>query len=828
MKIKMVELSNHINFKHLKIDNLNQSDIITLSGANGSGKSFLINTLHPYSTSNRYVKHYSIIPNEVGFKRIVYAMPNGDDIEIMHEYTPSRNGNTHSCKSYINIIKSNGEKKELNPTGHNEVFKDMVQKYLSFDNKVFGVSCISFKSNGITSTSSTDRFKILSNIVRLDNVRKFGKRATETFKDYNYTLKVLGNQYPWLYNSDNQRLVDMTDEIENVQKSIKSLEVKMEKDIVTLSERKKALGELEKITEHNRDEIMATGKVLSNFSDSSKTLREYYDEYQSTDIDIKNGELELSNIDDKLNNIKTMELMKEQLDQEKAKLENANKFKSKYISDAIRISLFTEDELNDSDKLNSCCNDLNSYVNYTIRPLASLVRSCPAVYTTESLSELLRDKQERVNSLLSLITKYETYLEMSDGNDYSVPYADNCNRCSIYDKFVKSSEFIKNNELSFKNARVDITEEKSDLGTIQNIITISHNFGDIPRKYIKEDYLVKIQMNSVLDFIKLCSQSSDEEDKIESIISLFKNIIEINKEISGIKDVIQQVNEWTPKTNAEDKEALLSRRKVLMNDMVRNADKYKMFTESGIGKLTTISKYGNESIITLRKLLASVLTYNQNKDMLTQEISELESSVSSAREDMSSYYKKYGELESSIKLTKEIGARAKETKAKLEIAKQFNLILNTDIPILLLKSKIEYLEEVVNSILRDNDINIAIHIIMNSDSYVIEADVNGVMIPDISMLSSGETALISLLLNSAILKLLGYNVMCLDEIDANLDTVNKKKFASLVYSIMSTLGIDQVICVSHNITSSIDNATKLLLGDGEGLDIDTSSMIRIK
>ena len=58
----------------------------------------------------------------------------------------------------------------------------------------------------------------------------------------------------------------------------------------------------------------------------------------------------------------------------------------------------------------------------------------------------------------------------------------------------------------------------------------------------------------------------------------------------------------------------------------------------------------------------------------------------------------------------------------------------------------------------------------------------------------------------------------------------RSKFNNLIYSIMSTLNISQVICISHNISASINYATKILVGNPDGLDLssyDENTLIRL-
>ena len=111
-------------------------DIISIVGLNGSGKSLLMSTMHPFSSSGRFDKSYPIKIGEFGYKKIVFE-DKGKYFITEHEYTPK--GDTHSAKSYLSIIE-NGIETKLNPTGHNVMYKELVEKYMKYGKSVEDVA----------------------------------------------------------------------------------------------------------------------------------------------------------------------------------------------------------------------------------------------------------------------------------------------------------------------------------------------------------------------------------------------------------------------------------------------------------------------------------------------------------------------------------------------------------------------------------------------------------------------------------------------------------------------------------------------------------------
>ena len=84
--------------------------------------------------------------------------------------------------------------------------------------------------------------------------------------------------------------------------------------------------------------------------------------------------------------------------------------------------------------------------------------------------------------------------------------------------------------------------------------------------------------------------------------------------------------------------------------------------------------------------------------------------------------------------------------------------------------------------------------------------------------------MLSTLINTSLLSLLGYKVLLIDELDAHLDTIYREVFGKIINSICQILDIDQIFFISHNI--NIESADKIItVGDVEGLDIDKNKKI---
>ena len=196
MRIIEVELINHVviprDFKLL----INE-DVISINGLNGSGKTFLINCLHPLSMNKRYSSMYSILEGKDGLKRLVYQMA-GYKLEVIHEYT-HKHGGKHTCKSYMNRIEGDNTV-ELNPTGHRDVFNDLVSSELNFNLDSFTTSFLSPNTEHIATAPPGARRKILETTLSSPMLKKYQKNVKELLKETKILLKVYGQQEVELYN----------------------------------------------------------------------------------------------------------------------------------------------------------------------------------------------------------------------------------------------------------------------------------------------------------------------------------------------------------------------------------------------------------------------------------------------------------------------------------------------------------------------------------------------------------------------------------------------------------------------------------------------------
>ena len=103
--------------------------------------------------------------------------------------------------------------------------------------------------------------------------------------------------------------------------------------------------------------------------------------------------------------------------------------------------------------------------------------------------------------------------------------------------------------------------------------------------------------------------------------------------------------------------------------------------------------------------------------------------------------------------------------------------------------------------------------IINESEFRIPCLGSGYLNDDISSMSSSQIGMISMILSFSLLynSSTKYNIIKLDEIDGPLDYNNRVYFADVLNRIMSIMGTEQCIMISHNSELQLDNADIILL-----------------
>ena len=795
MIIYELEFENHVKLGNFKIQLDNP--IVSIVGKNGSGKSFLLSELHPYPSSNRYSSAYSIIKGVSGYKRIIYK-DNDIFYEIIHEYTPN-NREGHSAKSYFNIIK-NGVIEELNPTGNGNFFKDLVKKYLKFDHKTFNSSHISFKTNGLTESSAKNRRELLSDIVETREVENMTRNCIIEYRTVNNMLNKIKDG----------RSGDISGTVDELKHKLKELDseestnnFKMDAMKLSIEEDKKTLTQYDNLKEDNIEDINACLDALSMFTDNETIINRY------------NIKIENENAINRL-------------------FSDITSRKDKYYKE---VSLY-QTKLNKEEWINKCDitsleasnkrSKLSLYVNpkymenlsiELIEPLKAIidainrVKNCSYNYASKNVIDIMKEQEEEKHVLEHFIAEYnKKYNNSEGGKEYEVePCPSNC---ELYQRYVTDAKWVKENANSFKMSEESLAIINSDIELLKPLKLLYNQLHIIDKytnKTMTDLHLNKDEsffINSLTDgeyIISVYTLKTNIEDLINNILSLDNSIKDYEIKLDSIKHINLDV---------ENPDILLKEIDKLEKDL--KAIKTHN-VEFNINPYLLNTKYAYMTKNALKQHYNALKEANMNYNKLTLRISSDEMSIKTLEKRNYAIITERVNIqriiEDKIKVEQEYNSLDKDRVALSRI----RTIMEKEIPLIMLNNVLSFLEKQTNILLDENNIPINIEITVDDINILISASVNDIEIPDISQLSSGELCLVSLIMNACVLTLSGYKVFCLDEIDANLDIINRKKFNQIIDSLLATLEIDQIICISHSIESSSDTAHRIVIGDIDGI-----------
>lgn len=798
MIIYELEFENHVKLGNFKIQLDNP--IVSIVGKNGSGKSFLLSELHPYPSSNRYSSAYSIIKGVSGYKRIIYK-DNDIFYEIIHEYTPN-NREGHSAKSYFNIIK-NGVTEELNPTGNGNFFKDLVKKYLKFDHKTFNSSHISFKTNGLTESSAKNRRELLSDIVETREVENMTRNCIIEYRTVNNMLNKIKDG----------RSGDISGTVDELKHKLKELDseestnnFKMDAMKLSIEEDKKTLTQYDNLKEDNIEDINACLDALSMFSDNETVINRY------------NIKIENENAINRL-------------------FSDITSRKDKYYKE---VSLY-QTKLNKEEWINKCDitrleasnkrSKLSLYVNpkymenlsiELIEPLKAIidainrVKNCSYNYASKNVIDIMKEQEEEKHVLEHFIAEYnKKYNNSEGGKEYEVePCPSNC---ELYQRYVTDAKWVKENANSFKMSEESLAIINSDIELLKPLKLLYNQLHIIDKytnKTMTDLHLNKDEsffINSLTDgeyIISVYTLKTNIEDLINNILSLENSIKDYEIKLDSIKHINLDVE--NPDILLEEIDKLEKDLKAIKTHNV----------EFNINPYILNTKYAYMTKNALKQHYNALKEANMNYNKLTLRISSDEMSIKTLEKRNYAIITERVNIqriiEDKIKVEQEYNSLDKDRVALSRI----RTIMEKEIPLIMLNNVLSFLEKQTNILLDENNIPINIEITVDDINILISASVNDIEIPDISQLSSGELCLVSLIMNACVLTLSGYKVFCLDEIDANLDIINRKKFNQIIDSLLATLEIDQIICISHSIESSSDTAHRIVIGDIDGISLN--------
>ena len=824
MKIIYIKLVNFVGVEaamglreaELSFDKISKP-IIQIYGPNRCGKTVMLQQLHPFSSINLNGDERSdlslILPGEIGIKNIVYEI-DGEVYNITHTYKPTSNNHTVSSS-----LIHNGE--ELNPSGGVTIFNSLIEKILGINKYIFqfiinGTQLTSFAHQGIT-----QRKNLLNKAMGIDIYDKIHKLATDDYRYTNKLITSLNNTKEFLlstygsYESLCSLLNDKRNEYNVLMTSIDSTKSRLD----SLS------GQISVIRQQNVvQELTETSNTVTAYENVVKEIGHFdnnlYDTLVNEQIDLNNHISNLRN--ERLLIMKDIDVMYGKKNDIETTIRNNRKASDDY-NEMVSVVDDLKKKISDIEVLEYVTSS-SSYLMSMISLAQVINGTCKEIVTclNEKHLKIFVDMIDRGVDISAFLVQEGSFL-MDTEKEKSVvsrirnmitsidgEYIEDCchNTC-IYKKThdtletyfksyqsMSSSQFTVYDIEQFEHANKNVQTIKrlmntsvisDELKDIFNLTSIIHNIGnnqlgiDVSRiQYLMEE-AAKLELRNkyisqltdaertLSNMKQLISTTSDNYDDV--LKSLDKDIYDLKDKITSIEN---QINEYTNSLSINDKRRM-------MLSQVQHVDINDM--RKRLTKLNELVNTLNSSETEYNQLYMSYNDMTSRLSILSRELEALEKAnnqyIDTTREiekhqACDSRYKIIAEATSSTKGKPVIAIREKIENA---------LILTNRLLDVMYDGEIELLKPTIDE---------------NNFSLPFRCGTNTSL--DIRYGSQSESTLLSLAVSLSLsASLTHYNVPLVDELDAYLDGVMRDSFILMLQEIMSTLKMEQLFLISHNI-----------------------------
>ena len=859
MKIKYFKLTNFagikygINNKVLELTDI-PSGIIMLTGQNGCGKSTTLHTLHVFSDDKTFLIKKEDESFEPAEKELIVEH-NDNEYRILHQYSK-----TGSKKSFI---QKNGE--ELNGAGNVTTFENVIFEEFGMENNTVSNSVIGVSEINFIDLTSSERKKQISTL--LPNISEYEKLYKTSNDSLNGAKKQIQMLSQLIANSGGiENIESKIEEINSKVNPILEDIDKLNSDLVSQKENKAAKEALyNKSIEEESALKVEVGNETSRAAKAVELISTFANPPKETDLSVLYSKKEvLNNQMTELNNLKSeiqnkinlfnseWSAYQDKVNYQKNIESNRNSLidKKNKLEEEINILKENLNKKKSIDIKNYYNKETENWIVYIGKSLKDEVDSLKNIYTesinglsaeeayddivnTNSKIELFNSKEKELEMYSSYLSMFKnmadkaneqtnTNIELTDGCSFSKCSVQYKHLIDIYtDKYNKLHNFLETNRdkyLQYTRLKklydtyahcLDDRQQLAEfLGLDKNLFCSSKNFESIltALRTIKKE---------ISDYLFNSSNLIEEEKYINSKLEYLASL---NKQISELKDI--EIKEL--QFNLEDVEKL----KKDIENTVTDIFNLKIKIDSVAKEIELATEYSkldetkrfldefNKKTLNVSKLVEQGIGLKRDMDTIDNLIVSTMSSIKAKNEIIDELHKELKENNENLAIIKD--QISNKNRLDTEINHR-NMVVSAlhptkGIPSLLVKDYLGSIENISNNILEktfDSSYKIFLEN-LEKDFYirVFEKSTNR-YISDVKLCSSGQQAIIKLVLSIALTKCAVGNAIYLrlDECDSVLSKENLAMVEVLLNSLLDKFGIEQVFIVTHNSSVSVCDLT---------------------
>lgn len=838
--------------------------VLIIKGDNGTGKSTIFKALTPLADSS-----IDYIPDKTAIKEIAYETDFQTILNIKYE-SLVKDGIRRPTKCYLNRLNPDGSIENLNPSNNITTAKEVIYDILGIDDNFITLSQLSANKKGLGGLKPSERKRyvnsIISSLAAFNNIHKMITTKSTVLKSiidsYVTKLSQIGNIaiVEDAIKKDTVALQELDNKKNGLISEIATIKAELSRldssgnfldDYKNLSMRKiileKEIRDLPDIEEYSEEKLIQYEKDMAKYEANEEMLSSRAKELLDEESKINNNITELTIKLDSLYN-------KEHMDDLNSKIESTKKELESYKPYFHLFKTYKDISEQDYETVKLVIEKFNSTVENIFQTYSETVRK-------ESMNSLRTGKNEVVLDHTEILSGLEKQLDDLRTEKRDVEFLNN--RSKDYNKIPDDCNhksdcpFIK-----------DVVEAKNALRSRQSLYSLSTKINSTldaieSAKNLAEENMIKTQclyeMKSILEYIQSMSKIIRKfpgTESLDSINTLYHNIehgIRLNfesvdkyQEFKNISTIVSALEEDLHSYESA-KEKLISANaeiRILQEKIDTDLKNLSTIRDSKLSIFAEIEKI-RSSKMEIEMVLDSIRYAKINKakfeevsvelNEITNKIESMEKNTALIKDLTDKLNRRASEL-SALQNTDlpAISKAIEENKYRMVLFEQYTrdsqeyAAKYNEVQMIKKYTSIHgiqtvYMSVFMNSIL--NTTNTLLRLlfggrfalqpfIINENEFNIPcADSEGRVREDISLMSDSQLSMISMLISFVLLRNSSnrYNIIKLDEVDDNLDSMNRIQFSILIEQIMNDLGFDQCLIISHNNELDLSNTDIVIL-----------------
>lgn len=843
-------------------------------GKNGTGKTSILHTIHPFAYNvalgDTMANSEMIVEKQSGEKRIRYLI-NNTVYTIRHLYT-RKPDDSLSVKSFL----MEGEV-ELNPSGTVNTFEELIEDIFELDKTYLGLLSLGNTVKGFVDYTGGDRKQLVTKIFTKLNV--FGRYYKHASNRVRSIKSVLNNVTAKLDKYSGYDKEDAKKEIEQIDQRKEVLDAQKERTL------------LERGSIHQK--MLSHQDFLSSYQEKrTRTLEllELIDATKGkihTNKDIPALEADLASLQQVIEDLKIkhsahtinlesaldyMQSIKFDLEETNRSMERMNQNMDLEELDNLKASLeaklaslilpdvpipFTKEELVHDhiflEQLQGMCIDLITEVKHE-----EIVADAARKYLQDDA--LLKKSEEKHSVLLTQLqqTSYlrNTRLPLGDVVDFHLPDID-CNTkgdCPYhrfyrsYQEMVAQKEGEIDHTLRKQQEEVDVASDIVKVGQIvkrlKQFLKRNPELLALPTEIFHPQTFLDLYMEKrevfQEDLMTSLIDAAEQQELQQELLEQLKEVEQKRKNYESLRssyDVLKERGKALEEKLSFSKNSveICQRELPLLEEELKKVEQTQKKVKDAIELSKTLESYRSELAL-LKKEVAAMESTSKEVEQLQQQEQFLLRTITELDREWDGLQQRREQLFRTISIINDLEKEQLELMAQYGEAESVRTAVSPTkgIPLEYIKKYIKgdlisMVNELLDLVYHGELYLDAKHVVIDETEFTIPYKRRGTLIKDISQASDGERAVMSLAFSLSLARITSkaYNILLLDEMDTTLDTYSRGRYIDMIVAYMRLIKCHQVFLISHN--SMFDNypVNVLLTSEMNVSNIKQADIVRL-